>query len=92
MTQDWEKCLWDELDLLPDNEKFIRYSEVITHITRELLPRLGDLRRDLVLKLVEVEGADATSVAESVGSRRTAIQRLAQEARARRREQAAQAP
>ena len=90
-TLDWEQCLWDELEPLPEAEKFIAYGEVITYITRELLPRLGEERRALVLAMLEVPGTDATKVAEMTGSRRIAITRLANEGRARRRELARQA-
>lgn len=79
----WEKQLWAEIEALPVDKRIITYGEVIMYITRELLSKLGDRRRELVLELLDDPEMDATKVAELIGSRRKTIQRLADEGRAR---------
>jgi len=84
---EWELSLWDELEQLPPMERLVRYADIIPYITRELLPKLGDRRRQLIIDALEAPGMDATKLAETIGTRRTAVNRLAREGRARLREQ-----
>ena len=88
MSTDWEKRLWEELGELPEEEQIVRAGEWIVGITRDLLPALGNLRRDTVLKVLARPNWDATRLAETIGSRRTTNTRLAEEGRKRRREAA----
>ena len=81
----WEQVLWAELEALPPEQRIAVAGQCIVHITRVLLPALGDLRREAVLEILERPGWDATRLAETIGSRRTTIARLAEEGRARRR-------
>src|SRR5262245_58997523 len=83
----WELALWEELEQLDPTERIIRYGETITYMTRELLAKLGDRRRQLIIEELAKPEMDATKLAESIGARRTAINRLANEGRARLREQ-----
>jgi len=85
----WEKALWKELEALSAEERIAVSGRCIVHITRSLLPALGNLRREAVLEVLARPGWDATRLAETIGSRRTTIARLAEEGRARRRSHAA---
>jgi hypothetical protein len=82
----WVKALWTELDSNSDLEQVLLCSSLITYLTQEVLPALGHRRREKILDLLEEEGMDKTKLAESLGTRRTAITRLAEEGRAWRRE------
>jgi hypothetical protein len=84
---DWEQMLDDTFQALEPDKRLIHYATIIMYVTRELLPRLSDERRREVLKMLEVPGMNDTKLAEMIGSRRTAIQRLATEGRRRLREQ-----
>ena len=88
----WEDQLLEELEKLPPEERIAVAGASIVHITRVLLPQLGDLRREAVLEVLDRPGWDATRLAETIGSRRTTIARLAEEGRARRRRHEADTP
>jgi uncharacterized protein (DUF2461 family) len=88
----WEQTLWDELDELPADQQIIATGEYITHITQELLTQLGRHRRLAVVRALEPEGMDATRLAETIGSRPTTINRLAEEGRVIMRREDAHAP
>jgi len=79
----WEEQLWKEMQGKGQVDAFITYGELIMYVTRELLSKLGDARRDLVLQMLEQHEGDATKVAEMTGSRKITILRLADEGRAR---------
>lgn len=81
----WEETLWRELEAMPAEQRIAATGQYIVHMTRSVLPALGDLRREAVLEVLDRPGWDATRVAETIGSRRTTIARLAEEGRARRR-------
>lgn len=85
MATAWEEILWSELDQLPEEERVVVAGELIVYITRVLLPGLGDYRREVVLAILARPGWDATRLAETIGSRRTTVTRLAEEGRKRRR-------
>lgn len=82
----WEQVLAQELEALEPVPRMIRYSELIMYVTRELLARLAEERRDLLLQILEDPAIDDTALAEMIGTRRTTIRRLKVEARARLRE------
>lgn len=79
--------MWAEIKALPDTEQILITGDWITRMQQEIVPALARLRRETVLKLLGSEGWDATRLAESIGSRRTTITRLAEEGRALRREE-----
>jgi hypothetical protein len=83
----WEETLWSELDGMEPTRQIIATGELIALVNQELLPRLADRRRDIVCDLLRQPEWDATKLAETVGTRRGTILRLAQEGRSRHREQ-----
>jgi fatty acid desaturase len=85
----WETQLWDELNSLPVQQQIVVSGQIMTHITHHLLTELAEFRRDAALRAVEELGQDPASVAESIGSRRSVIERLAADARAAKREKRA---
>lgn len=80
---DWERCLWEQMESKEAVPKFIAYGELIMYVTRELLSKLGDRRRDLVLQMLQDNDGDTGKVAEMTGSRKITIMRLADEGRSR---------
>jgi hypothetical protein len=72
-------------------DQIVATGEWIVRITQELLPALGGRRREKILEVLDQADWDYTRLAESIGSRRTAIVRLAEEGRAKRRERGASA-
>ncbi len=88
---DWEQSLWAEIERLSPEERIVLAGEVIVQITRNLLPSLGDVRREAVLEILERPEWDARRLAETIGSRSSTITRLAEEGRRRRRERDSEA-
>jgi hypothetical protein len=86
MTERWVQALWEELAELGPLQQIVTAGEWITLITQEILPALGDRRREMIVEVLDQPGMDHTTVAELIGSRRTAIKRLAEEGRAKRRQ------
>jgi hypothetical protein len=86
----WEKELWQELETLPEEDRVVVAGAWIVDITRKLLPALAGYRREAVLAVLDRPGWDATRLAETIGSRRTTITRLAEEARAKQRKAGAE--
>lgn len=88
MTQqfDWEKAMWAELDAKPAVDQVSAAAVWISHITQKVLTDLATRRRDMVLQVLEQDEWDARRLAETIGSRRTTINRLAEEGRRARRE------
>lgn len=82
----WVEALWAELDGKEDVDQITSSGEWIVTITQQLLPALGARRREKVLAVLDNPEWDYTRLAESIGSRTTAIKRLAEEGRANRRE------
>lgn len=82
MGWNWRDALWEDLSQRSEVDRFVTTGEWITYVTQSLLPELRKERRRAVLDLLKKDGWDATRVAETVGSRRTTIQRLAEEGRA----------
>lgn len=78
----WVKALWDELNDLSDEQQIVESGELITYVTHVLLTQLSEYRCDAALRCLEKPGASLDSVAESIGSRRSVIERLVSRARA----------
>jgi hypothetical protein len=78
----WVTDLWAELETMEPVQRITTSGDWIVHITQILLPMLGDYRRVQVANLVDEPGWDPRKVAEVVGSRVTAMTRLAREGRA----------
>jgi hypothetical protein len=78
----WEEALWSELDEMPLDQQVVSCGEWITHLTREVLPKLGKVRRRRILEILAQDDWDATKLAETIGSRTSTIKRLAEEGRA----------
>lgn len=83
----WEEAMWAELEAQPVPQQIVMAGELIELMQQGLVPKLGQLRREAVLRLLNEPGMDATRLAEQIGSRRTTIMRLAEEGRALRREE-----
>ena len=82
MTPAWEEALWAELDGMSELDQIVKAAEWITSITQEILPALGKYRRRKIVELLAQDDWDATKIAESIGTRRGTINRLADEGRA----------
>lgn len=89
---DWEEAMWAWIDAQPDTEQIVTTGTLITHMQQEVVVQLARRRRSKVLELLAQrydDGSpvwDATRIAETIGSRRNTITRLAEEGRAARRE------
>lgn len=80
----WEEQLWKEIDSVTQTEQIVLAGDVITRITRILLPALGSRRRANVVALIE-GGLTSVQVAESIGARPSTVARLLEEGRKTRR-------
>lgn len=87
MGWNWRDALWAELDDEDEVRRYVKAGEWITYVTQTLLPELRKARRRAVVDILARDGWDALRLAETVGSRRTTIQRLAEEGRALAREE-----
>jgi hypothetical protein len=87
MLMGWEETMWGEFDNHSETDRIVFAGELIERMQQEIVPKLGQLRRETVLQVLNQDGMDATRLAELIGSRRTTIMRLAEEGRAMRREQ-----
>lgn len=83
----WEETMWAELAALSDTDQIVTAGEWIAQMTKVILPGLAAVRREKVLQLLAEPEWDATRLAETIGSRRSTITRLAEEGRAQRREE-----
>lgn len=84
----WQNQLWEELRGEDAVDRYVKSGEWITYVTQTLLPELRKERRRAVIEVLSREDWDALRLAETVGSRRTTIQRLAEEGRALARDEA----
>lgn len=75
-TPVWLHALRDELDAMSDLEQINATGAWITLMTNELLTELSKRRQILVAQVLLRPGWDPTRLAETIGSRRTAIARL----------------
>ena len=78
---EWEKALWDELAAMSSVDQVKATATWIADITHKLLPALAAKRREQILLTMSLPGWDAQRLAETIGSRRTTMARLAEEAR-----------
>lgn len=77
----WVTALWHEFDNMSDLDKIAVAGAWITKMTNELLPSLGERRRIAVATQLLHDNWDATSIAETIGARRSVITRLGFEGR-----------
>ncbi len=84
----WQSQMHQELGEMGAVDRFVASGAWITEMTQTLLPELRRERRLAVLELLAQDDWDPQRVAETVGSRRTTIQRLAEEGRAMLRDEA----
>lgn len=83
MRYAWEDLMDAELKALEPVPRMVAYSHLIMHLTREVLARLAEERRELLLEMLSDPEVDETMVAEMIGTRRTTVRRLTAEARRR---------
>lgn len=76
----WEDQLWEEIDSVPKADQIVLAGDVITRMTRILLPALGNRRRARVVELIE-GGLSSVQLAESIGARPSTVSRLLEEGR-----------
>lgn len=81
----WEDQLWAEMNSKSDPDKIVMASDLITHLMRDLLPELANVRRMTIVHLIESGEFSTTSLAESIGARPGTITRLVEEGRKLRR-------
>lgn len=81
----WEDRLWEEINEKSPPDKIVMAGTVITHIMRDLLPALANIRRMTIVELVESGEYTATKLAESIGARPGTVTRLVEEGRRLRR-------
>lgn len=77
----WKTQLWAELDSMSDEQQFVTSGEWIAWITRELLPDLGERRRDKIMDFVDKQKWETAQIAEHFGMRRSTVIRLLDEGR-----------
>lgn len=78
---DWEEKLWAELEDQTEPDRILMASSMITHIVRDLLPQLADVRRTTAASLVQSGNYTPTTLAENIGARPTTVKRLVEEGR-----------
>lgn len=78
--------MWAELSAMSTENQIVACGEWITHLTQSLLPRLAKVRRERVIQLLAEPDWDTVRLAETIGSRPSTIQRLAEEGRAQARQ------
>ena len=76
----WEDQLWEEIDSVTETEQIVLAGDIITRMTRILLPALGNRRRAQVVNLIE-GGLSTVQLAESIGARPSTVARLLEEGR-----------
>lgn len=77
----WDTVLWQELELLDATDQIRVSGDWIVNITQHLLPALAQHRREQVAYLLDQPEWDAQKLAETIGSRAVAINRLAKDGR-----------
>lgn len=88
----WEDQLWQGLDDLDAVGQVRAAGELIMYLTQELIPSLAKLRKLKVVEALMREGMDSTMLAETIGTRRSTISRLATEGRSLIRNESSQPP
>jgi hypothetical protein len=82
----WEDQLWTELAEKSELDRIVMAGDVITRMMRDVLPALADMRRSIIVNLIETGGYNATRLAESIGARPGTVARLIEEGRKKRRQ------
>lgn len=83
----WQEALWAELDEMDTVDQIRTSAMWIEEITHNLSPALARWRRAKVHEALGDPDMDPTRLAELVGTHRSTIKRLDEEARANKREQ-----
>jgi hypothetical protein len=78
---EWLNKLWASLEALPAPDRIKVSGDIIVYMTQSLLPELATYRRVQVAELLEHEDWDPQKLAETIGARTVAINRLAKEGR-----------
>jgi len=81
ITNAWTQAMWAELEQMSPEQRIIACGEWISMMTRVLLPKLGLRRRTEIIDMLAQPGWDARRLAETIGTRTTTINRLADEGR-----------
>lgn len=82
----WQEELWAELDAMDTIDQIKATALWIEEITHTLSPELARRRRAKVVEALASPDMDPTMLAETIGTNRNTIKRLAEEARANARE------
>jgi hypothetical protein len=82
----WQETLWAELGEMDDLTQIKVSGAWIEEITHSISPALARHRRAKVHEVLMRPDMDPTTLAETIGSRRSTIKRLDEEARANQRE------
>lgn len=75
-TPAWIQALRDELDAMSELDQVVATGDWIMRITQDLLTELSRRRQILVAQILLRPDWDATKLADTIGSRRTTINRL----------------
>lgn len=86
MSVRWQDMMWAELDHLEPLAQVVACGEWITEMQQTLVPALSQRRREKILEEADRNGRDYYLIAESIGSRKATVERLANEGRAQRRD------
>jgi len=82
----WEDTMWEELDEKEPLAQHVAAGEWITMMQQTLVPALAERRRAKLVEAAELVDNDYYLLAEQIGSRKGAIERLVNEGRAARRD------
>ena len=86
-TPAWVADIWGELDTLEPLDQIKVSGDWIYYITRVLQTELAEYRRKAVVSILEQDDWDSQRLAETIGSRESAIDRLARDGRKLREEE-----
>jgi hypothetical protein len=79
----WQDAMWAELDEQTPLQRYVTCSEWITEMQQTLVPELADRRRTELVNAAAECNNDYLHIAETIGSRKGAVERLVNEGRAR---------
>lgn len=78
----WVQAMWEELDEMDPLEQHVACGRWIIEMQQTLVPALSVRRRTSLVSAVEDSGEDYFTIAERIGSRRGAVERLINQGRA----------
>lgn len=84
----WQEAVWEELEALEPLERFVACGAWITQMQQEVVPELAERRRLALVQAAEDYDNDYLKLAELIGTRKSAVERLVNEGRAVRRDHA----